>query len=638
MKRFATILVANRGEIACRVLRTARDLGYRTVAVHTAADSGAPHVAAADRAVTLGAAPNAYLSIEAVLAAARATGADAVHPGYGFLSENPAFAEACAAAGIAFIGPPPAAMRAMGGKAPAKALMRAAGVPVVPGYDGEDQSDGRLVAEAEAIGFPVMVKASAGGGGRGMRLVAKAADLPGALASARAEALAGFGDDRLLLEKAVMRPRHVEIQVMADSHGHAVHLGERDCSVQRRHQKVIEEAPAVPAALRDAMGASAVRAALAVGYVGAGTVEFLLDGEGKYYFLEMNTRLQVEHPVTEAITGLDLVALQIAMAEGGVLPFAQDALRLAGHAIEVRLCAEDTGNDFLPATGRLIAFEPADGVRTDSGVVAGSQVTPHYDSLLAKVIAHGATREEARQKLVAALRRMVVLGVTTNRDFLIRALDHPDFVSGPPSTAFIAEVGSDLSGAAPANDDDLAIAAALLAGAGDESPSPAWRATTLSLEVGGAGRALTVRREGGDHLVGGLATPRRVAIAGDGVRHRCRIDNVERAVAAATDGATLWLDSGRILAVTDMTYAPPRRAEAGGDGRVLAPMTGTVARLMVAPGDRVRRGAVIAVLEAMKMEHNVVAAIDGTVDGVLVAAGQQVSARKVLATIVAEEA
>ncbi|MBK8457625.1 MAG: ATP-grasp domain-containing protein [Phyllobacteriaceae bacterium] len=671
MTRFNTILVANRGEIACRVMRTAKTLGYRTVAVYSDADRDAVHARRADVAVRIGPATPAqsYLSIEAIIAAARTTGADAIHPGYGFLSENPAFADACAAAGIAFIGPPAAAMRAMGGKAPAKAIMRAAGVPVVRGYDGDDQSDVRLIAEAAAIGFPVMVKASAGGGGRGMRLVAEAESLPSALSSARAEAMAGFGDDRLLLEKAVFRPRHVEIQIMADRHGSVIHFGERDCSIQRRHQKLIEEAPspAVTPALREAMGAAAVLAAKSVGYEGAGTVEFLLDGDGRFFFLEMNTRLQVEHPVTEAITGHDLVALQFAMAEGRKLPLKQDEVRFAGHAIEARLCAEDAANGFLPATGRLLAFRTSVSARTDAGVEDGSVVSPHYDSLLAKIVAHGNSRAEARARLVAALKETVTLGVVTNRDFLIAALEHPDFVAGAATTAFIGENGEGLLDGA-VGESDLALAAALFAGVGDERPSPAWRATPLKLEWGGKANPLLVKRRdltltpdpslqgggestaplhsslkggvrgAGDFSITGLSRPVSVALTKpDTSRIRYAIDGVERSATIARDGDALWLDAGRIVCVRDISYAPPRRAMEGGDGVVTAPMTGMVSRVFVAPGDRVKRGDLLVVLEAMKMEHNVLAAIDGAVTGVAVAPGQQVAARALLAMIRAEE-
>ncbi len=641
MTRFATILVANRGEIACRVMRTARALGYRTVAVHSDADRDALHVRMADAAFRIGpAAPaQSYLSIAAVIEAAKAAGADAIHPGYGFLSENPDFADACAAAGIAFIGPPASAMRAMGGKASAKALMRAAGVPVVPGYEGDDQSDARLFAEAVAIGFPVMIKASAGGGGRGMRLVDDEDAFGAALASARAEAMAGFGDDRLLIENAILRPRHVEIQVMADRHGNVIHLGERDCSVQRRHQKVIEEAPspAVTPAIRAAMGKAAVDAARAVAYVGAGTVEFLLDGSGGFHFLEMNTRLQVEHPVTEAVTGLDLVAMQIAIAEGQPLTVAQDDIAFAGHAIEARLCAEDPANGFLPATGRLIAFSVAEGVRTDAGVESGSAVSPHYDSLIAKVIAHGATRAEALARLDQALRATVVLGVVTNRDFLVRALALEDFAEGRATTAFIADNREAFAGQPDESRTRLALAAALLAGPAP-SPDPAWRAVPLVLETGGSEARVSVRHQAGaTAIVSGLGEPVQVELAPDtGDRFRFTLDGATGTGICVRDGAQLHLDAAGHLTVADITYRARRGAESG-EGTVRAPMAGTVARVLVRAGDSVRRGQTLAVLEAMKMEHNVTAAIDGIVDALNVAQGQQVAGRSVIATIRSEE-
>ncbi|HJT06967.1 MAG TPA: acetyl-CoA carboxylase biotin carboxylase subunit, partial [Stellaceae bacterium] len=443
MTRFAKILIANRGEIACRVTRTARAMGYRTVAVYSDADRAMPHVAEADQAVPIGPAPasESYLAIDKIIAAARRAGADAVHPGYGFLSENAAFAEACARADLVFIGPPPDAIRLMGNKAAAKRRMIAAGVPCVPGYEGEDQGDAVLSKKAVAIGFPVMVKAAAGGGGKGMRLVTVAEKLLDALRAARSEAQKAFGSDELILEKAIIEPRHVEMQIFADRQGNVIHLFERDCSIQRRHQKVVEEAPspAMTPALRRAMGEAAVAAAKAIGYVGAGTVEFLLAPDGQFYFLEMNTRLQVEHPVTEMITGLDLVEWQLRIAAGEELPLRQQEVPLAGHAIEVRLYAEDAHGDFLPQAGTVIAWQPpeGDGVRTDHGIAAGVTISPYYDPMLAKIIAHGASREAARRRLVAALRETVVLGIETNRRFLIDCLSHPAFAAGETSTAFI---------------------------------------------------------------------------------------------------------------------------------------------------------------------------------------------------------
>ncbi|WP_341896508.1 acetyl-CoA carboxylase biotin carboxylase subunit, partial [Ferrovibrio terrae] len=465
MKPFTTILIANRGEIACRVIRSAQALGYKTVAVYSEADAGALHTQLADRAVCIGAAEakQSYLSIAAVLAAAKATGADAVHPGYGFLSENADFAQACTDAGLTFIGPPSAAIAAMGNKAAAKQRMIAAKVPCVPGYQGADQSEAILVKAAEQIGLPVMVKAAAGGGGRGMRLVRDRADLPDAIRTARAEAENAFGSGELILEKAITGGRHVEIQVFADSHGNTIHLGERDCSVQRRHQKVIEEAPspAVDAALRAKMGAAAVAAAQTIGYVGAGTVEFLLDADGSFYFLEMNTRLQVEHPVTEAITGLDLVALQIRVAAGEHLPLMQDDVQLNGHAIEVRLYAEAPAQNFLPQSGMLALWSPPEGVRVDHGLHGSNQaITPFYDPMIAKLISNGATREEARRRLIGALEATAALGIATNRGFLIDLLSHEDFAAGKATTAFIPQHFATVT--TPAADPVLQGIAALL--------------------------------------------------------------------------------------------------------------------------------------------------------------------------------
>ncbi|MBL8673755.1 MAG: ATP-grasp domain-containing protein, partial [Rhodospirillales bacterium] len=445
MMAFTKILIANRGEIACRVARTARALGYRTVAVHSDADAAALHVDSCDEAVALGGdlAADTYLDAAKLVAVARATGADAVHPGYGFLSENAGFARACAEAGLVFIGPPADAIDAMGNKAAAKRLMIAAGVPCVPGYQGAGQDDATLRAEAMRIGLPVMVKAAAGGGGRGMRLVAAKPDLADAIRMARDEAVNAFGSGELILEKAVVDARHVEIQVFADSHGAVIHLGERDCSVQRRHQKVVEEAPspAVSADLRARMGAAAVAAARAIGYRGAGTVEFLLAGDGAFYFLEMNTRLQVEHPVTEAITGQDLVAWQLRVAAGGHLPLRQDEVRFDGHAIEVRLYAEDPYAGFLPQTGTVAAWRPAagPGLRVDHGIRDGQVISPFYDPMIAKVIAHGADRAEARRKLAMALEDTVVLGPVTNKHFLVRVLRDAVFADGGATTAFIGE-------------------------------------------------------------------------------------------------------------------------------------------------------------------------------------------------------
>ncbi|MDX1804047.1 MAG: acetyl-CoA carboxylase biotin carboxylase subunit, partial [Alcanivorax sp.] len=455
---FDKILIANRGEIACRVIATAQSLGYRTVAVYSEPDAMARHVQLADEAVCIGPAlaSESYLNIDALLDACRQTGAGAVHPGYGFLSENAGFSRACREAGITFIGPDEDAIHLMGSKRLSKIAMIEAGVPCIPGYEGEDQSDATLQKEAERIGLPLMIKASAGGGGRGMRVVTDAADIPAQLKSARQEAKSAFGSDELILERAVMQPRHVEIQVFGDRHGNVIHLGERDCSVQRRHQKVVEEAPspAVDADLRARMGEAAVNAARACHYVGAGTVEFLLAPEGDFFFLEMNTRLQVEHPVTELITGQDLVAWQIKVARGEPLPLTQQQVALNGHAMEVRLYAEDPAQNYMPQTGPVLRWQPAsgDGVRIDHGLVAGYQVGSHYDPMLAKIIAWGDSREDARRRLIAAVENTVLMGVNDNRQFLAAILRHPGFARAEATTAFIGEdfaEDASLSGATP---------------------------------------------------------------------------------------------------------------------------------------------------------------------------------------------
>ncbi len=450
MKRtpFFKILIANRGEIALRIMRTARRLGYGVVAVYSDADRDALHVREADQAVRIGEAlpAQSYLRIEAIIAAAKASGAGAIHPGYGFLAENEDFAQACRDAGLVFIGPSPEAIRSMGNKAGAKDIMQAAGVPCVPGYQGADQGDAVMLAEAKKIGFPVMIKAVAGGGGRGMRLVADAAAFPDALRSARSEAQGAFGDPTVILERAIVDPRHIEIQVFGDRYGHAVHLGERDCSVQRRHQKLIEEAPSpqVTPKLRARMGAVAVAAVKSIRYEGAGTLEFLLDKNGEFYFMEMNTRLQVEHPVTEAITGLDLVELQLRVASGEPLGLEQEDIKFAGHAIEVRLCSEDAGHDFMPQSGKMALWQMPEGVRVEHALQSGSEIPPFYDSMIAKIISHGADRNEARGRLICALEQTAAFGVTTNQGFLISCLRHPGFAAGEATTAFIGNHRDDL--------------------------------------------------------------------------------------------------------------------------------------------------------------------------------------------------
>ncbi len=614
---FSKILVANRGEIAWRVIRTAKAMGYRTVAVYSDADKAAPHVTFADEAVRIGPPPvgQSYLSIDRILEAAHTSGADAVHPGYGFLSENDTFATACEKAGVVFIGPPPAAIAAMGNKAAAKRRMIDAGVPCVPGYQGADQSDATLEREARKIGLPVMVKAAAGGGGRGMRLVERDGDLLEAIHTARAEAESAFGSGELILEKAVVDARHVEIQVFADNHGNTIHLGERDCSVQRRHQKVVEEAPspAVDPGLRARMGAAAIAAARAVDYRGAGTVEFLLGSDGAFYFLEMNTRLQVEHPVTEAITGLDLVEWQLRVARGEPLPLTQDQVSFKGHAIEVRLYAEDAYADFLPQTGRVEEWKPAfgSGVRVDYGVVKGSVISPFYDPMIAKVIAHGATREEARQRLVRALRETVVLGPTTNRHFLIRLLEHPEFAAGRATTAFL---GKHAFPAPEITDRHWRLAAALLwrqSAARYTAPLRGWRnsnpqATPIKLAVGDMERTIEVEAA----TVDGETPPHHI------------------------DGNDIVVDLDAFtVRFTDKTYAPPTTAAAGSDGKLRAPMDGRIVAVKVAAGEKVTRGQTVIVLEAMKIQHQLKAVLDGEVEGVAVQEGQQVANRTVLLTM-----
>jgi geranyl-CoA carboxylase alpha subunit len=646
---FHKLLIANRGEIACRVIRGAKAKGLATVAVYSDADADAEHVRLADEAVLIGPAPLAqsYLSIERILAAAKQSGADAIHPGYGFLSERPAFVEACVAAGLIFVGPSAEAMRVMGDKSRAKRRMIEAGVPCVPGYQGDDQSAERLAAEAARIGYPVMVKAAAGGGGRGMRLVTAEADFAGAVVSARTEAAKAFGDGTLLLERAVQEPRHVEIQVFGDMHGTVIHLGERDCSVQRRHQKVVEEAPspAVDADLRRRMGQAAVRAAESVGYVGAGTVEFLLADDGAFYFLEMNTRLQVEHPVTELVTGLDLVALQLDVAAGKPLPLTQDQVTQTGHAIEVRLYAEDPSAGFVPQTGTVAVWAPASGagIRIDHGVHAGSVVSPFYDPMIAKIIAWGADREEARMRLVAAVKGTALLGVTTNRDFLAAVLSVDEFIDGQATTGLIGrrfpEAGLNRE-APPAS--VLAAAAGLLAdGAGGGWSSSGWLRHRIDLADGDEVYTILLARvaDGWDVSVDGEAIQLRLlAKAADRVRIQFG-DGVASQARFARQDDRIDLDfRGQSWSFTDVTYRPPQTVAAGQDGVVRAAMSGLVSAVLVTPGSVVRRGDVVAIMEAMKMEHRLLAPADGIVTAVVVTPGTQISARDVILTVQPDEA
>jgi acetyl-CoA carboxylase biotin carboxylase subunit len=623
---FQTLLIANRGEIACRVLRTARSMGLATVAVYSEADANAAHVAMADCAVCIGPPParESYLNIGAILAAAKTCGADAIHPGYGFLSENAEFAEACAFAGVIFVGPPAAAIRAMGLKDRAKALMEKAGVPVVPGYHGADQS--ALKAEAAKIGYPVLVKAAAGGGGKGMRLVGCAEDFAAALEGARREAKAAFGDDSVLIEKYVARARHIEVQVFADTHGHVVHLLERDCSLQRRHQKVIEEAPApgMSAEMRAHIGAVAVKAARAVGYVGAGTIEFIADASDglrpdRIWFMEMNTRLQVEHPVTEAIIGFDLVEWQLRAAAGEALPKRQKEIRPRGHAVEARLYAEDP-NGFLPSTGTLERLFLPGEVRVDAGVREGEAETVFYDPMIAKLIAHDATREGAVGKLAEALTKVEVAGLRTNNAFLLRVLRHPEFAAGGIDTGFVARHLAELVAEETAPQHILAAAARCLlrSGAAHDGGDPWGRADSFRL-AGAAHRIV-------EFVVDGKRVTANPEAARQPGAHAMQLANGD--IAVMENGETFVLHP----------HDPLHDAEEEGADveRIVAPMPGKIIQVYTQAGQVVRRGEPLVVLEAMKMEHTLSAPHDATIDTVDVALGDQIAEGAVLVRFAGE--
>ncbi|WP_025113183.1 acetyl/propionyl/methylcrotonyl-CoA carboxylase subunit alpha [Pseudomonas sp. H1h] len=643
------ILIANRGEIACRIQRTAHALGYRTVAVFSDADAQALHVQMADQAVNIGPAPvqQSYLNIPAILDAARRSGADAIHPGYGFLSENAGFARACEEAGLIFIGPSADAIELMGSKRLSKIAMLDAGVPCIAGYQGAAQDDATLLREAERIGYPLMIKASAGGGGRGMRLVHSRDELPAQLRTARSEALNGFGSDELILEQALIEPRHVEVQLFGDSHGNLVYLGERDCSVQRRHQKVIEEAPCpvMTQALRQAMGEAALKAGRAVNYVGAGTVEFLLDARGQFYFLEMNTRLQVEHPVTELITGLDLVAWQLAVAEGQPLPLTQDQVTLSGHAMEVRLYAEDPTQDFLPQTGRIQAWEPVltSGARIDHGLLEGQSISPFYDPMLGKLIAHGATREEARRKLLRAVQDSVLLGVQSNQRLLASLLQHPQFISGEFSTAFIAQHFTDhacLHAYVPGAE-ELAIAAVLFYQSGAQAhraPLKGWRnnaGAPLNYRLGLEEQDWTLQLladSDGHFIVNVMERSLALNIIDCNERSlTLEIDGLRQRHAYRLEGGQLWLFTrpGN-LRLEDRTHALISSQSSVISGTLKAPMDGAIVDVLVSEGSPVSKGQLLVVLEAMKMEHPLKAGIDGVLKRVQVKVGDQVKNRQVL--------
>ncbi|HZJ94127.1 MAG TPA: acetyl/propionyl/methylcrotonyl-CoA carboxylase subunit alpha [Thiopseudomonas sp.] len=632
-----TLLIANRGEIACRIIHTANAMGLKTVAVHSEIDRNARHVRMADTCYDLGGAKPAdsYLKIDHIIEAAKATGADAIHPGYGFLAENSSFARAIADAGLIFLGPPASAIDAMGSKSAAKILMEEAGVPLVPGYHGEDQDYETFRAASEKIGYPVLLKATAGGGGKGMKVVEQESELKEALASAQREAQSSFGDPKMLVEKFVLQPRHVEIQVFADQHGNCVYLHERDCSIQRRHQKVVEEAPApgITPELRKAMGEAAVKAASAIGYVGAGTVEFLLDARGEFFFMEMNTRLQVEHPITELITGEDLVAWQIRIARGETLPLQQKDIPLHGHAMEVRLYAEDPDNDFLPATGTLEVYrEPAAGFgrRVDSGIEEGDSISPFYDPMVGKLIAWGENREEARQRLLSMLKETRIYGVQTNLAFLGRILAHPAFAAAELDTGFIERHEQDLF-VAPA---PLPDAFWQLAGCAwaltqpittrqDDANSPwstasGWRSVRpqryfLNLECAGEERQLNITSS---ELQNITLDRNELQITENGIRKR---------IPVLRKDDQLYLEwGGQLQAIRQVDSIARAEADNQQQGGLTATMNGIVVEVLVQPGDQVEEGATLVILEAMKMEHSIQAPYSGTVSGVFCTAGDLV--------------
>jgi len=645
------ILIANRGEIACRVIRTARKLGYRTVAVYSDADAQAPHVDLADEAVHIGgsAASDSYLRIDAILDAAKKTGADAIHPGYGFLSENEAFAQACLDASVIFIGPPPSAIHAMGDKARAKKLMLDAKVPTAPGYLGENQDDQHLISEAEKLGYPLLVKAVSGGGGRGMRLVHAKDELAQAIVSARREAQSAFGDGTLMLERLIENGRHIEIQVFADGHGNAVYIGERDCSAQRRRQKVIEEAPSpiVSADMRASMGRDAVAAALAIGYQGAGTIEFIVDADLNYYFLEMNTRLQVEHPVTEMISGLDLVEWQLRVAAGQPLPLKQDEIVLTGHAIEARLYTEDPYADFAPQTGPIRWWRPEralhDGVRIDGGIREGGEVTPFYDPMVAKLIVHGRDRDDAIRRLIATLDDAPLLGLRNNSRFLRDLIDSQPFREGAMTTALIDQWGLDkqaiLDRPVASNEAWLIAAAAHALKGRDDSTAKTLRSASvtdyeLQLACDGVQHRLHIRPGSQGAITLNIdkdptAHTLRVIAHDDGTL-RYEIDGVRKRVLA------VWVDSALHLVIQAATFvftevSPwPSKDVANDPSRAVSPVAGVVAQVLVKPGDVVTEGQPLLSVEAMKMEMWLSAKAPGVVKAVHVAVGEQVQSQALL--------
>ncbi|MCG8286572.1 acetyl/propionyl/methylcrotonyl-CoA carboxylase subunit alpha [Acinetobacter seifertii] len=643
--KFSKILVANRGEIAVRVMQTAKAMGYQTVAVYSDADRNARHVQEADEAVYIGASKvsESYLAITKIIEACKKTGADAVHPGYGFLSENTEFAQACIDNQITFIGPTASAIELMGSKRLSKIAMIEAGVPCVPGYEGDRQDLEYLAGQAEQVGFPIMVKASAGGGGRGMRLVQQSSELIEALQTARSEAENAFGSGELILEKAVIAPRHVEIQIFGDTHGNYVYLFERDCSIQRRHQKVVEEAPCpvMTPELRQHMGEAAVAAAKACAYVGAGTVEFLLDASGAFYFLEMNTRLQVEHPVTELITGLDLVEWQLRVANGEQLPLQQHELMLNGHAIEVRLYAEDPRQDFLPQTGKVLRWQPATlpNVRIDHGMLATDEVSSFYDPMVAKVIAYGKTREDAIRLLARAVDDCVLLGVNSNKQFLVNLLRHPVVVAGDTNTAFIQQHFQNDSSLHKQvlSLETLAIAAELFSQSNGTAVWQTGLGVPLPLKLKYDDQQIQLLLSSVNNTFTAQFCDQTVCIE---VLERTPdylvylINGVRRRVQYVLDGDQLYLDrdNGNV-AIRNVTYAAPETVDAAGDGKIRAPMDGAVVNILVNKGDQVVKGQTLLVLEAMKIQQQIKADVDGIIEEVLGQQGQQVKKRQMLFSI-----
>lgn len=666
---FSKVLIANRGEIACRVIRTAKSLGYRTVAVYSEADANALHVQMADEAVFIGGgqAAESYLRVDTIIEACRSAGANAVHPGYGFLSENDAFAQICMDNDIVFIGPTPDAIRLMGSKRLSKIAMIEAGVPCVPGYEGEDQSDAVFLSEATRIGFPVMIKASAGGGGRGMRLVNSADELPMALATARSEAKNAFGSAEMIMEKAIIAPRHVEIQIFGDGKGHSIYLGERDCSIQRRHQKVIEEAPCpvMTPELRRSMGEAAVAAANTVDYIGAGTVEFLLDVQGNFYFLEMNTRLQVEHPVTELVTGQDLVEWQLRVANGEPLPLTQDEVTMTGVAIEARLYAENPANNFLPQTGSVLYWQPSnlDNVRTDHGMYNGAEVSPYYDPMVAKVIAYGKTRTDATRLLARALEDTVLLGVNSNKQFLVNLLNNPVFLSGDTSTAFIEQHFRDDSSLKSYELDgqSLAIASAIMCHTPDNQGNGSKKLerfttgltaikplkiqfddSTITVAVTTLGDTLTLTYsdtiKGDDQTLNATSNSCTIRVVSIDQHTLCyEFENVLQRVAYCQVGDTLYLNRGNgNLVLTDVTHAPVKLSDSEADGALRAPMAGNIVSLMANIGDKVKKGQVLVVIEAMKIQQQLIATMDGVITEIAIKQGQQVKNHQLILKIINE--